>query len=464
MAKTRPTRDLARPHGLTAALAERAAAFRFAGLGPAHAERARHCLLDWLGVTVAGAQEPAGRMVQAAALGEGGEGRCTLVGTPYSSGPQSAALANGTAGHALDYDDSNFWMVGHPSVPVVTAAVAVAESRGKSGEDLIAALVAGHEVAARVGLAVGKAHYLQGWHATGTVGTFAAAAAAGNVLGLQPDAMERALGLAATQAAGLKVSFGTMAKPLHGGRAAAGGVLSALLAEQGFTGPVGSIEGHEGFAATQTSDFDPERPDREMGDRLGIDAVVYKKHACCGGTHGTISALQRLVDGESLLAGDVDRVHVGVSRQMFDICCIAEPQTGIEGKFSIRHVASLVLAGRSTGPSGFTDETVADPELLALRARVDVGESGRDVGHETTVTIRLKDRTEVSADSDARIPAVDDELSLEWSALAAKFTDLVEPVLGAATTRALIERIGELEHESDVGELLALTRGAVRVG
>ena len=117
------------------------------------------------------------------------------------------------------------------------------------------------------------AHYLAGWHATGTVGTFAAAAAAGRLLGLGPDAMEHALGLAATRAAGLKASFGTMAKPLHAGRAAAGGVLAALLAEQGFTAGVGAIEGHQGFAATQTTDFDEEREDRELGDRLGIEGI-----------------------------------------------------------------------------------------------------------------------------------------------------------------------------------------------
>jgi len=456
VSKTSRISDEAAVHGLTAALAERAAGFRFEELRPEHVQRARHSLLDWLGVTLAGAQEPAGRMVQAVALAEGGDGPCTLVGTPYRLGPQSAALANGTAGHALDYDDSNFWMVGHPSVPVVSAALAVGEARGSSGEDLVAAIVAGHEVAARVGLAVGSAHYLAGWHATGTVGTFAAAAAAGNVLALDPEMMEIALGLAATQAAGLKVSFGTMAKPLHGGRAAAGGVLAALLAEQGFTGPLSAIEGHQGFASTQTPDFDPERVEVELGGRLGIEGVLYKKHACCGGTHGAINALQRL----AVAADDVVSVQIVVSRQMFDICCIEEPRTGIEGKFSVRHAASLVLAGRSTGPSGFSDEAVDDPELLALRALVGVTESREDTGHETTVTIQLRDGTELRAESDARVPATDDELAQEWVVLCAKFADLAEPALGVDRAGELMHRVGEVEREPEIGALLALT-GAV---
>jgi 2-methylcitrate dehydratase PrpD len=425
-------------------------------------QRARHALLDWLGVTLAGAQEPTGRMVQSVVLEEGGEGPCTVVGTPYRLGPQSAALANGTAAHALDYDDSNFWMVGHPSVPVVSAALAVGESRASSGKEVIAAIVAGHDVAARVGLAVGKAHYLAGWHATGTVGTLAAAAAAGNVLALDPEAMDRALGLAATQAAGLKVSFGTMGKPLHGGRAAAGGVLSALLVEQGFTGPLSAIEGHQGFAATQTTDFDAERVEHELGDLLGIEGVLYKKHACCGGTHGAINALHGLVSERLLTPGDIASVEIALSRQMFDICCIEEPQTGIEGKFSVRHAASLVLAGRSTGPSGFTDGAVQDSELLALRGRVSVVESGQDTGHETTVTLRLRDGAELRAESDARVPAANDELALEWIALSRKFSDLAEPVLGAEQVGELIERIGDLEREREIGALVALAGSPAR--
>jgi 2-methylcitrate dehydratase PrpD len=444
--------------GLTGSLAARVGGIGFADLRPAQVERARHCLLDWLGVTLAGSQEDAGRIAQGVAAIEGGPPSSTIVGTPLRFGPQSAALANGTAAHALDYDDSNFWMVGHPSAPVLAAALAVAEARGLAGEAVVEAIVAGHEVAARVGLALGKAHYLAGWHATGTVGTLAAAAAAGRLLGLDPDAMEHAFGLAATQAAGLKVSFGTMAKPLHAGRAAAGGVLAALLAEQGFTAGRAAIEGHQGLAATQTPDFDPERADLELDGRLGIEGTVYKKYACCGGTHGSINALERLVGDRALSADEVEEVRVLVSRQMFDICCIPEPRTGIEGKFSIRHAAALVLAGRSTGPSGFTDEIVADPALLGLRARVEVLDSGQATGHETTVTLRLRDGTEQTLESDARLPAADDELDREWDVLHRKFRELADPVLGAEAAEALAGRVRAVDAERDVADLLQLAR------
>ncbi|MCW2975107.1 MAG: hypothetical protein JWM06_388 [Actinomycetia bacterium] len=409
-------------------------------------------------MTVAGAQEQIGRIVQQVARAEGGTPCATLIGTPHRAGPQSAALANGTAAHALDYDDSSFWMIGHPSAPVVAAVLALAELRGLDGEELVVALVAGYEVAARVGLACGQEHYLAGWHATGTVGTFAAAAAAGRAIGLDAAAMEQALGLAATQAAGLKVSFGTMAKPLHAGRAAAAGVLSALLAEQGLTAARGAIEAEQGFAATQAPGFDHRRPDREMGERLGIESVLFKKHACCGGTHGSISALRHLVGDRSFAASDVRRVRVRVSRQMLDICAVAEPVSGTEGKFSLRHVASLVLAGRSTGPTGFTDAAVRDADLLALRGRVEVADSGRATGHDTEVTLWLADGDAMTAQSDARIAAADDELALEWTALCDKFGELVGPVLGATATAGLVACVAGVGRGSSPTDLLALTR------
>ncbi|HWX09153.1 MAG TPA: MmgE/PrpD family protein, partial [Gaiellaceae bacterium] len=296
--------------GFTADLARRAAVIELDDVEAAHLARVRHCVLDWLGVTLAGSREPAGRLACEVALLEHEAPRATLVGTAHRLGPQSAALVNGTASHALDYDDSSFWMTGHPSAPVVSSALALAEARGASGSEVAAAILAGHEVAARLGIAVGKEHYLAGWHATGTLGTFAAAAAAGRIIGLDPEAMEQALGLAATQAAGLKVSFGTMAKPLHAGRAAASGVLAALLAEQAFTAGAGAIEAHQGFASTQAPGFDAARVDAEIGERLGIEGVLYKRHACCGGTHGAIDALNRLRVDNAIDPAHVTRVEI----------------------------------------------------------------------------------------------------------------------------------------------------------
>ena len=443
----------------TADLAERAASFGSVELTPSQLERVRQCVLDWIGVSVAGAQEPVGRALQAVAVGEASAPRCAVIGTHVRTGPQSAALANGTASHAHDYDDISFWMHGHPSIVVAAAVFALAESRGLTGSDVVSALAAGYEVGARVGLAVGTGHYVAGWHSTGTIGAFAAAAGAGKALNLDAEAMERALGLAATQAAGLKVSFGTMAKPLHGGRDAAAGVLAALLAEQGFTAPRGAIEAPQGFAATQAPGFDAERPDAEMAGRLGLESISFKKHPACGATHATIDAMQSAFADHAIAGDDVERVRLRVTRYMLDICCIPEPTTGIEGMFSVRHAGALVLAGRGTGLSGFTDEAVQDPAVVAARERFEVQpHPDRPAGVRTEVTIRLRTGDDLVYDLDERVPATDDELPRQWRTLAAKFHDLVVPVAGEAAADELVARIARFEHETAVGELLSLTR------
>lgn len=456
MSKTAPS-VAASPAGFTSDLARCAAEVSLEDVLDTHRQRVRHCLLDWLGVTIAGSVEDAARIASDVALLEREAPRATVVGTQHRLGPQGAALVNGTACHALDYDDSSFWMTGHPSAAVVTAALALGEARAASGRDVTAAIIAGHDVAARIGVAVGKDHYLRGWHATGTIGAFAAAAAAGRVVGLDAEAMERALGLAATQAAGLKVSFGTMAKPLHAGRAAASGVLAALLAEQGFTAGLGAIEAHQGFASTQAPGLDADRVE-ELGGRRGIEGVLYKKHACCGGTHGAIDALQRLRAANGFGPFEVESVEIQVSDQMFDICCIEEPMRGIEGKFSLRHVASLVIADRSTGPSGFTDQAVADPELVALRRRVQVVSSGAPTGLETIVRVSLRSGEELRVESEERRAATDDELPLEWETLCRKARDLASPIVGDVAIAGLIDGVAHIDAELGVADLLALTR------
>lgn len=459
MSKATSSSVSAEPAGLTSDLARRAAELSLEDVRETHVRRARHSVLDWLAVTIAGSREDAARIACDVVLLEREAEHATVVGTPHRVGAQSAALVNGTACHALDYDDSNFWMTGHPSAGVVTAALAIGEARGVSGAEAMAAIVAGHDIAARIGVAVGKEHYLRGWHATGTIGTFAAAAAAGRAIRLDAEAMERALGLAATQAAGLKVSFGTMAKPLHAGRAAANGVLAALLAEQGFSAGMGAVEAHQGFASTQAPGFDAGRAE-ELGDQSGIEGVLYKKHACCGGTHGAIDALARLRADGGFGADDVERVEIAVSDQMFDICCIDDPELGIEGKFSLRHVASLVLADRSTGPSGFTDDAVADPELLALREKVRIVSSGASVGLETTALVSLRTGEELRLASSERRAATDDELPLEWEILCRKARDLASGVVGDAVVSEMVDRVSHFEAEDGLVDLLSLTRVA----
>ncbi len=238
--------------GLTGALARYSSGLRFGDIPADVRAVVKHCVLDWLGVTLAGSREDAGRIVREEALEQGGAPQATLIGDGSRISVGQAALVNGTTSHALDYDDVHFAFLGHPTVTVLPAVLALAERGAHSGRQLMTAFVAGVEVGSRVGQYVTEAHYARGHHATGTLGTFAAAAGSARILGLDAEACATALGIAATQAAALKSMFGTMCKPLHAGKAAANGQYAALLAKRGFSSRSDAIECSQGFADTQS--------------------------------------------------------------------------------------------------------------------------------------------------------------------------------------------------------------------
>ena len=215
---------------ITEALAEFASALTLEQIPERTRAVARHCLMDMVGVTLAGKSEPLSEMLLAQIEDEGGAPHASLIGTHERTSASQAALYNGSAAHALDYDDVLGVFTGHPTVAVMPAVLALAERHGKDGAAVVTAFVAGVEVLARIGAMMSKGHYARGWHATGTIGAIGAAAGCANLLGLDAEATNRAMGIAATQAAGLKSNFGTMSKPLHAGKAASNGLLAASLA------------------------------------------------------------------------------------------------------------------------------------------------------------------------------------------------------------------------------------------
>ncbi|WP_414842452.1 MmgE/PrpD family protein, partial [Hydrogenophaga sp. Root209] len=212
--------------------------------------RVRQCLLDWIGVTLAGACEPLVHMLAEEAREQGGYAQATVVGHAMTTSSRQAALINGSASHALDYDDVNMACTGHPSVVLIPALLALAESRGASGRDFMTAFAAGYETMCQLGLVCGDAQYSNGFHTTATLGTLGAAAACARLLQLDADDTATALGIASTMAAGLKSMFGTMCKPLHAGRASADGLQAAQLAARGFTSRADAIECPQGLIAT----------------------------------------------------------------------------------------------------------------------------------------------------------------------------------------------------------------------
>ena len=354
------------------------ARFAVATPGDAIADSARHIaqlsLLDWLAVARAGRDEPVGKIVRRLVAEEGGRPEATVIGHDAKLPARAAALANGATSHALDYDDTHFLYLGHPSVAVLPAACAVAERAGASGADLLDAALIGFETACRIGSWLGRQHYLHGFHQTATSGTFGAAMAAVRLLRLDEERASHALGLAATRASGLKSQFGTMAKPYHAGMAAANGVEAALLAAAGLVSRPDALECPQGFAATHAGEArDPVGVLDGLGRDFLFETVQHKFHACCHGTHAALEALIEARDTHELAADDVRSVTVVVNPGFLGVCNIGEPATGLEAKFSYRMTAALVLERRDTKSLAiFADEICGDPGLVALRDRVSV--------------------------------------------------------------------------------------------
>lgn len=405
-------------------------------------EAARHCLLDWLGVTLAGTGEELAGVLRAELAGEGA-GDVPLIGTSLRTSASMAALINGATSHALDYDDTHTMMSGHPSVPVIPAALAIAHRDDRSGADLLLAVMAGIEAECLVGSLVAMDHYQRGWHATGTLGTFGAAAAAATLLDLDRGSWLHAFGLAGTQAAGLKDVFGTMAKPLHAGKAAFNGLLAATLARAGFTSSTDILESPTGFPATFAA---PPRQVAIDGATWAVRQTLFKYHASCYLTHGVIESTKKISVRERLATSDVEAVRLAVSPHVLDVCNIAEPATGLEGKFSLRACTAMVLLGDDTSDmASFNDARMRSPELAAMRDRVEVVPTEAQMPTGGVVMVETTDGRRFEATTDMSVPA--DDLAWQWERLSEKFMSLASPVLGddgAGRLRGMVAGIDQL--------------------
>jgi len=444
---------------LTRALASRNAAWTLADLPGDARLLVRQCLLDWIAVALPGAQEPLAHMLAEEAREQGGLPQATVVGHGFATSSRQAALANGAASHALDYDDVNMAFTGHPSVVLVPALLALAEARGASGAAFMTAFVAGYETLCRIGAAVSPGHYMHGFHATGTIGTFGAAAACAHLLRLDEADTATALGIAATQAAGLKAMFGTMCKPLHAGKASADGLLAAQLAARGFSSRADAIEAVQGFAATHGPDFDAGAALAAPANGLHLRNNLFKFHAACYGTHAAIEATRHLCEQHRLSGSDMRRVIVRVPASSDRVCNIATPRTGLEAKFSLRHTVAMAMAGIDTSDlASYSDASAADPLLAALRERIDVElvAQCKDLT-QAEVEIRTSAGPALRRRHDSGIPATD--LAAQQVRLEAKFHGLAQPLQGEEACDAILDLIGRLEELPDMSPLAGLLAG-----
>ncbi|MCW3474040.1 MmgE/PrpD family protein [Limobrevibacterium gyesilva] len=442
--------------GLTREIARRALAVRHADLPDDIRMLARQCVLDTLGAAIAGRDDSLTRILAEELAEQGGAPAAGIIGSALRLPTLSAALLNGTASHALDYDDVNLFMPGHPSVAVLPAVLALAEERGAGGAAVIAAFVAGYETACRVGKLLAPGHYDGlGFHATGTVGTFGAAAGCAHLLGLDLEKTVHALGIAATQAAGLKSMFGTMCKPLHAGRAAYNGLLAARLAARGFTARPDSLECAQGFARTHSPDFNPSAALDDPAGGWHIRHNLFKYHAACYLTHAGIEAARTLREAHHVAPDAIAAITLRVDKATDRVCNIAEPRTGLEAKFSLRLTTAMALAGRDTGRlDAYNETTATDPTLVALRDRVVVDFQSGWPTTRAEVDIRLADQTTLRAVHDSGVPAAD--IPEQGRRLEEKFLGLVTPVLGDSRAPALVDAIAGMEDAPSLSAISTL--------
>lgn len=440
--------------GVTRQLADFVASTSFEQLPPEVVREGKRCVLNYLGVALGASRHEAVRLLADAAQEIGGHPQATILGARTKTSAVNAALVNGAMSHVLDYDDTHLDTIIHPTGPVLSAALPLAEWKGLGGRDLIVGLALGMEVELRVGVAVYPSHYDVGWHITGTAGCFGAAAACGRLLGLDSGRLAYALGLAGTQASGLREMFGYMAKSFHVGKAASNGLLSALLAERGFTASQEVLEARRGFCAVQAASYDLDRAVDGLGSRYLMLENGFKPYACGVVTHPTIDGVRRLRRRHDLKPSEVREIEVRVHPLVLELTGKREPRTGLEGKFSIFFCAAIALIEGNARQGQFTDEKVSRADVVALRERVRAVVEPGLRENQAIVTVRTHDGRELverveAASGTPGSPVSDEELK-------EKFMELVAPILPLERAERLVESVGRLERMEDVSPLLEL--------
>jgi 2-methylcitrate dehydratase PrpD len=453
--------------GITSEVAAFAAGTRWEDIPAEAVAVALDHMLDSFGVMLAGAPEPAAAIVRRVYGEEAGP--APVFGTGLQRTPVLAALANGVAGHALDYDDTQlstsaeavYGLLTHPSVPVLAAAAALAAGRPCSGRALITAYVVGVEVACRLADAANPRHYQEGFHSTGTVGTLGAAAGAGRLLGLSEEAMARALGIAASMASGLRENFGTMTKPLHAGRAAHNGLLAALLAAAGFTASPAILEAPRGFYRAAAGGYTAERISGRLGRPFFLvsPGVSIKPYPSGSLSHPAQDLILDIVRRHDLRPEEVATVTVGTNSNVPNALIYSRPTTELEAKFSLEYCMATGVVRRRAGLREFTAAAVNDPAVQAFlpRVRVVVDPELERLGYQhvrTRVTVTCTDGRVFQGE--AAFARGYPGNPLPSSDLEAKFLECATCSLPPDRAQAALTAVRGLAEAADAGDVLRL--------
>ncbi len=448
---------------VTAKIAQFVVSTKYELLPPQAIATAKVAVRDCLGVALAGSKEDDAKICAEVARQEQAKEATTVIGQGFKSSALNAALANGTAAHAMDFDHS-FTMMGQPTAPIIPATFALAEALGVGGRQTIEAYAVGYEVTAKLVHSLRESEH-DGWHAPSTLGSFGAAAACAKLLGLSVSKVEMALGMSASMASGVVANFGTMTKPLHVGLGARNGVLAAKLARSGFTANSKAIESGFGFYKVlhQGAPID-EKPIDELGHSYALlsDGIRIKPYPCGGLTHQVIDSILEFRAKRGLTPEMVEGVDVDVAKHTFERIVFKVPQTGIQGKFCMPYLVARALIDGKVSLHAFTDSAVRDANILkfAERVRMNLGDDLKKTdpaGRPCRVTVRLKNgqtlvREAQHAKGGPELPMTEDELRC-------KFTECAQETLSAEAAERALALIEGLEKLDDVRPLTEILRG-----
>ena len=351
---------------------------------------AKMSILDWCGVAYAAKKEPVSKIVSEMVEEENGVNQARLITTGHRVSSRGAALANGATGHALDYDDTHFLFVGHPTASALPTALALGEELGSSLEELLLAYMTGVEVSTRIGHILGYSHYNSGFHQTATTGSFGSTIVASKLLNLSEDETINALGLVSTRASGIKSQFGTMGKPYHAGMAASNGIEAAKLSKLGFVSREDGMECDQGFFLTHG--WDKKLPNRAV-ENLGADflfpEIKYKFHACCHGLHSFLEALEELKQENNFNPDTIEEIAIETNPSWLKVCNIEKPKTGLEAKFSYKLTAAMSIYGKDTADlDTYCDEICFDENMNGIRDRVKVIPNDKLTNTQSLISIK----------------------------------------------------------------------------
>ncbi|MDN5347556.1 MAG: hypothetical protein PWP65_1120 [Clostridia bacterium] len=448
-------------HRQTAELSAFTSALSYARIPEPALERARLCLLDYLGAALAGSRSREAGLARAFVARVGGNPQASIIGTDLKTSVPLAALANGVAGHVYEVDDAHRYATGlHPGATVIPAVLAAAEYCDSKWGDLLTAIVAGYEVAGRVGRAINPSHRYRGFHSTGTVACLGAAAGVARILGLGAKETAWALGLAGSMAGGLFefLQDGSMSKLLHAGHAAAAGVTAALMAAEGFTGPSTVLEGKEGFCRAFADEYNLELLTQGLGERFEMENVYFKRHAACGHSFAAIDAaleLRRQLQGKEK---EIRRVTVKTYRAAA-VLDKKKPETTREAKFSLPFVIALAIIKGRAGYFDFVPANLQDQEVLALAAKVDVSEDAEinsTFPQKRTAVLEIEMQNGDKLAHSVDIPRGMPENPLSKEEVVEKFKSLAGIILSEVEVVKIAGEVLGAENDGKVSSLLSL--------